>query len=62
MPIIPVLKNSAAGKAYKYAHNFENHYVQQEYMSLNVQYYVPTMMGFEKEIKARLDKLKFSVS
>ncbi|MDP8211934.1 MAG: replication-associated recombination protein A [Candidatus Zapsychrus exili] len=44
------------GKDYKYAHDYENHYVKQEYMPEQTQYYKPTDMGQEKEIKQRLSK------
>ncbi len=42
------------GQDYKYAHNFEGHYVEQEYMPEKKIYYEPTELGFEKEIKKRL--------
>jgi len=44
------------GKDYKYAHNYEDHYVSQEYMPLKVKYYEPTEMGYEKKIKERLQQ------
>ncbi len=53
-------KKLGRGEGYKYAHNYEGHYVKQEYVPQDIRYYVPTLMGFEKEIKARLDKLKSS--
>ncbi len=46
------------GKDYKYAHDYKNHYVEQEYMPLNVKYYEPTDLGFEKQIKEKLSKQK----
>ena len=54
----PGAKQLGHGKGYKYAHDSKNHYLEQEYMPLNVQYYHPTDMGKEKEIKERLKNLK----
>ena len=46
------------GKSYKYAHEFKDHYVKQEYKPSDKAYYFPTEMGYEKKIKDWLDKLK----
>ncbi|WP_346894531.1 replication-associated recombination protein A [Clostridium sp. UBA7503] len=49
------------GSRYKYPHDYENHYVRQQYMPkelLKKKYYTPTLMGYEKRIKDRLDTLK----
>ena len=46
------------GKGYKYAHEFKDHYVKQEYKPSDVKYYFPTEMGYEKRIKEWLEKLK----
>ncbi|WP_346928865.1 replication-associated recombination protein A [Clostridium sp.] len=49
------------GSKYKYPHDYENHYVRQQYMPkelLKKKYYTPTSMGYEKRIKDRLDILK----
>jgi len=46
------------GKGYKYAHDFEGHFVEQDYMKVKVKYYEPTENGYEAKIKQRLDKLK----
>ncbi|HNX80788.1 MAG TPA: replication-associated recombination protein A [Candidatus Omnitrophota bacterium] len=46
------------GKGYKYAHDFEDHYVEQEYTRKKVTYYEPTAMGHEAKIKERLEKLR----
>jgi putative ATPase len=43
-----------SGKGYKYPHDYDGHYVKQEYKPLAVQgknYYTPTEQGFEKRIK-----------
>jgi putative ATPase len=46
------------GKGYKYAHDFKNHYVKQEYKPSGKQYYIPTSMGYEAKIREWLGKLK----
>jgi putative ATPase len=46
------------GKGYKYAHDYKDHYVKQEYTREKIKYYEPTEMGYEKKIKERLGKLK----
>jgi putative ATPase len=46
------------GKDYKYAHDYENHYVEQEYMPEKVTYYEPTDQGFEAKIKERMRQLR----
>ncbi|MBI4309111.1 MAG: replication-associated recombination protein A, partial [Candidatus Omnitrophica bacterium] len=46
------------GQGYKYAHDYPGHYVPQEYMPHEAQYYKPTMQGYEAKIKERMDKLK----
>jgi len=51
-------KRLGHGKDYKYAHDFKDHYVDQEYMPVGAQYYVPTDMGQERDIKQRLIKGK----
>jgi putative ATPase len=46
------------GAGYKYAHDYPQHYVEQEYMPHDATYYQPTMQGYEAKIKERMDKLK----
>lgn len=46
------------GKGYKYAHDFKDHYVKQQYKPHPKTYYMPTEMGHEKKIKEWLEKLK----
>ncbi len=46
------------GKGYKYAHDYEGHYVEQEYFSSNKKYYEPTDQGYEKRIKDRQEQRK----
>ena len=46
------------GTGYKYAHDYPQHYVEQEYMPHEAVYYEPTLQGYEARIKERMDKLK----
>ena len=46
------------GRGYKYPHDFENHYVKQEYMPDPKFFYRPTEQGFEIEISKRLKRLR----
>ncbi len=51
-------KKMGKGKGYKYAHNHEDGFVVQQYMTDKRYYYEPKDIGFEKKIKARMDELK----
>jgi putative ATPase len=44
------------GKGYKYPHDFEGHFVKQEYMPGPKVFYEPSDQGYEKVIKERLEK------
>jgi putative ATPase len=46
------------GVGYKYAHDFEGGWVEQEYIPADVEYYQPTDRGHEAKIKARLEELR----
>jgi putative ATPase len=53
----PMMQKLGYGKDYKYAHNYEDHIVDQEHLPkelLGRRYYTPSESGYEKEIKARL--------
>jgi len=43
------------GKGYKYAHDFEGHFVEQDYIPQDRIYYEPSEEGHERELKRRLD-------
>ena len=48
------------GVDYKYPHDFENHFVKQQYLpdiKISARYYNPTEQGAESAIKQRLEKL-----
>jgi len=52
-----LMKNLDYGKNYKYPHDFENSFIDENYLPenlLNKQYYFPTENGQEKKIKERL--------
>jgi putative ATPase len=54
-----LMKDLGYGKDYKYAHNYENAIVPQEYLPDQIQgqrFYFPSNRGFEKKIKDRLDR------
>ena len=42
------------GQGYKYPHNYEGHYVEQEYWTDPVEFYKPANEGFEGKIRERL--------
>ena len=49
------------GTGYKYAHDYPNHYVRQQYLPdayVNEKFYEPGDMGYERDIKKHLDKIK----
>ena len=48
------------GKGYKYAHDYKNHYVKQQYLPDGLTdrvFYKPTDIGYEAKIKAHMDEL-----
>ena len=54
-----LMKDLDYGKEYKYAHNYADAYVPQEYLPEKLRgqtYYTPTDRGYEKVIKERLEK------
>ena len=56
-----LMKDLGYGKDYKYAHNYQNAFVAQDYLPEELKgrsFYAPTGRGHEKEIKQRLDKWK----
>jgi putative ATPase len=42
------------GKGYQYAHDFAGGYVDQDYLGVDKEYYLPTDRGYEAEIAQRL--------
>lgn len=54
-------REAGIGKGYLYPHDFEGHFVPQEYMPIGMEgtvYYHPTEMGYEKSLKEYLDDIK----
>ncbi|MBR2774615.1 MAG: replication-associated recombination protein A [Selenomonadaceae bacterium] len=45
------------GVGYKYPHDFDNHFVRQQYLPKPAHYYEPTTQGYEATIKKRLESL-----
>ena len=54
----PGAERLGRGEGYKYAHSFEGHWVEQDYLPTTRIYYRPTEQGHEKELKARLDAIR----
>lgn len=49
------------GLGYKYAHDYPNHYVKQQYLPDGLEgekFYMPTENGYERQIRAHMDWLK----
>ena len=49
------------GIGYKYAHDYPNHYVEQQYLPdelVGRKFYVPSENGYEKNIREYFDKIK----
>ena len=52
----PGAKKLGHGQGYKYAHEYPEHFVAQDYLGAVRHYYEPTDQGREKQIKERVDK------
>jgi len=53
------MRQSGYGKGYKYAHDYEGHFVEQEFLPHSLKgrrYYLPTQEGAEREIAERLKR------
>src|SRR5699024_1176025 len=49
------------GTGYKYAHNYKNHFVKQQYLPDQLKdrvFYKPSNEGYEKKIKEHLDRIR----
>ena len=56
-PVSGLMKGMGYGKDYKYAHNFKDHFTEQEYLPGKLKgkrYFFPSDHGFEREITERL--------
>jgi putative ATPase len=54
----PGAKQLGHGEGYRYAHDGENGWVDQDYLGVERIYYEPVDRGFEAELKERLDALR----
>lgn len=57
-PVTKLMTDLGYGKDYQYPHNFKDHFVVEDYLPDNLKgrkYYHPTEVGFEKEIKKRIE-------
>lgn len=53
-----LMKDLGYGKDYKYPHDYAEHFIEEEYLPENLRgrvYYHPAELGFEKEVKRRLE-------
>jgi len=56
-PVTPLMKDMDYGKGYKYAHDYPEHFVEQQNLPDSLQgkqYYAPSDQGYEKKVIARL--------
>ena len=51
-------KRLGHGEGYKYAHDSEDGWVDQDYLGVDKIYYEPTEEGYEIRIKERLDRIR----
>ncbi len=58
-PVTPLMKEMGYGSGYKYAHDYPEHFVEQQNLPDSLQgkqYYSPSDQGYEKQIIARFKK------
>jgi len=56
-PVTSLMKEMGYGKGYKYAHNYPEHFVEQQHLPESLQgkrFYTPGEQGYEKQVKNRL--------
>ncbi len=56
-PVTPLMKEMDYGKEYKYAHDYPDHFVEQQNLPNSLQdkkYYTPSGQGYEKQVISRL--------
>ena len=56
-PVTRLMRESGYGRGYKYAHDYPEHYVAQQFLPDNLKgrrYYVPSDQGYERGMAARL--------
>jgi putative ATPase len=55
------MKGLGYGKGYKYAHDYQGHYVEQQHLPesiKNMRFYIPGELGYEKQIGMRMKELR----
>jgi putative ATPase len=60
-PVTGLMKDLGYGKGYKYAHNFEGHYVEQQHLPDSLKgkrFYTPGEQGYERQISLRMKELR----
>jgi putative ATPase len=60
-PVTSLMRDLGYGKGYKYAHGYDEHYVEQRFLPDRLagrRYYRPGDLGWEKRIKEWLDRLR----
>jgi putative ATPase len=58
-PVTPLMKEQGYGKGYKYAHDYEGHFIEQQNLPDSLQgkrFYFPSDQGYEPKINERLKK------
>ncbi len=58
-PVTPLMKQTGYGQGYKYAHDYPEHFVEQQNLPEALQgkqYYSPSEQGYEKQVMDRLKK------
>ncbi|RKX94771.1 MAG: replication-associated recombination protein A [Spirochaetes bacterium] len=59
MDVPPYLKAvGSEKKLYKYPHDYQGHFIKQKYLPKSINFYQPTEIGREKDLKKRYEKLK----
>jgi putative ATPase len=56
-PVTRLMKDMGYGKGYKYAHDYPEHFVEQQYLPDSLKdkkFYTPGKLGYEKQVVARL--------
>lgn len=62
-PVTGLMREMDYGKGYKYAHDYEGHFVQQEHLPPGLRgkrYYTPGKQGYEKDVASRLERWRDS--
>jgi len=56
-PVTPLMKDMGYGEGYKYAHNYPEHFVEQQHLPDSIkdkQFYTPGKQGYEQQVVTRL--------